>query len=48
MFHSPSQNTVGVSNQITLLILHYISSSLVTLPKVNDAQNKSLIFLSYC
>ena len=33
----PSQNTVGVCNQITLLILHYISSSMVTLLKVTDA-----------
>jgi len=33
----PSQNTLGVCNQITLLILHFISSRLVTLPKVNDA-----------
>jgi len=32
-----SQNTVGACNQITLLILYYISSQLVTLLKVNDA-----------
>jgi len=30
----PSQNTMGVCNQITLLILYYISSKLVTLLKV--------------
>jgi len=33
----PSQNTVGICNQITLLILHYISSMLVALLKVTDA-----------
>jgi hypothetical protein len=33
----PCKNTVGVCNQITLLILSYISSRLVTLLKVNDA-----------
>ena len=33
----PSQNTVGVCNHITLLILYYISPSLVTLFKVIDA-----------
>ena len=32
-----SQNTVGVYNQITLLILYYISSRLVNLLKVTDA-----------
>jgi len=32
-----TQNTVAVCNQITLLILHYISSTLVTLLTVNDA-----------
>ena len=31
-----SQNTVGVCNQITLFILYYISSRLVTLLKVTD------------
>jgi hypothetical protein len=34
---SPSQNTVGVYNQITFVILHSISSRLVTLLKVTDA-----------
>ena len=34
MVPSDSQNTVWVCNQITLLILHYISSRLVTLLKV--------------
>jgi len=33
----PSQNTVGVCNQITYVILHYSSSRLVTLLKVIDA-----------
>ena len=37
MFPSSSQNTVGACNQITLLILYYISSRLVTLFKVTDA-----------
>ena len=34
---TPSLNTVGVCNQITLLILYCISSRLVTVLKVNDA-----------
>jgi len=33
----PSQNIVGVCNQISLLLLYYISSRLVTLFKVIDA-----------
>jgi hypothetical protein len=33
----PSQNTVGICNQISLLILYYIYSRLVTLFKVSDA-----------
>ena len=37
MFPEPNQITVGVCNQITLLILSYISSRLVTLLKVIDA-----------
>jgi hypothetical protein len=36
----PSQNTVGVCNQITVVILHYISSRLITLLKVIDAPLK--------
>jgi hypothetical protein len=32
-----NQNTVGVCNHITSVILHYISSRLVTLLKVIDA-----------
>ena len=32
----PNQNTVGDCNQITLLILHHVSSRLVTLLKVTD------------
>ena len=37
MIPPPSQNTVGVCNQITLLILYYISSRVVTLLDVTDA-----------
>jgi len=37
MVPPPSQNTVGVCNQIALLILYIISSRLVTLLKVIDA-----------
>jgi len=37
MFPPPSQNIVEVCNQITLLIIYYISSKLVTLLKVTDA-----------
>jgi len=37
MVPPPNQNTVGVCNQITLLILYIISSRLVTLLKVTDA-----------
>jgi hypothetical protein len=36
MVPPPSQNTVSVCNQITLLILYYISFRLVTLLKVTD------------
>jgi hypothetical protein len=36
----PSQNTVGVCNQTTLIILYYTSSRLVTLLKVIDASIK--------
>jgi hypothetical protein len=36
----PSQNTVTVCNQITLLILYYINSGFVTLLEVNDAPIK--------
>ena len=37
MVPPPSHNTVGVCNRITLLILCYVSSRLVTLLKVIDA-----------
>jgi len=40
-----AQNTVGVCNWITLLILYYISSRLVTILKVTDALYMFLIFL---
>ena len=33
----PSHNTVGVCNQVSLLILNYITSRLVPLLKVTDA-----------
>jgi hypothetical protein len=36
----PSQNIVGVCNQITLLILYYISSRVVTLLTVTDAPKR--------
>ena len=37
IFPPPRQITVGVCNQITLLLLYCISSSLLTLLKVTDA-----------
>jgi len=37
MVSSPSQNTVGFCNQITLYIPYYISSRMVTLLKIIDA-----------
>ena len=37
MIHSPTQNTVGICNQITLLVLYNISSRLVILLKIIDA-----------
>jgi len=37
MVPPPGQYTVGVYNQITLLILYYINPRLVTLLKVSDA-----------
>jgi len=45
-----SQNTVGVCNQITLLILCYISSRLITLLKVIDApiQVPNILDLTVC
>jgi len=33
----PSHNTVGVCNQVVFLILYYITSRLVPLPKATDA-----------
>jgi hypothetical protein len=35
----PSHDTVGVCNQITLLILYYIISGMVTLLKVTTFNN---------
>ena len=40
MFPPLSQNIVRVSNQITLIILYYISFRLVTFLKVTDAPIK--------
>ena len=40
MIPPPSQNIVGVCNQITLLILYFVSFSLVTLLKVPVAPIK--------
>ena len=37
MVPTPSQNTVGDCKQITLFILYYISSRLLTLLKITDA-----------
>ena len=49
MILPPSQNTVGLSNQITLLILYCVISRLVTLLKIIDTSlHVSDIFLSYC
>ena len=42
---SPCQNTLGVCNQITILILHYISSRLVTFLKSLMPLQKLVIFL---
>ena len=49
MVPTPSQYTVGVCNQITFLILYYISSRLVILLKINDTptQVPNIFFLSY-
>jgi hypothetical protein len=44
MIPPPSKNTVAVCNQITLLILYYISSRLVTCFKLLMLLYKSLIF----
>jgi hypothetical protein len=48
MVPTPSQITVVVCNQITLLILYYISSRLLTLLKVNDAlkQGSDIFYLT--
>jgi hypothetical protein len=37
----PGQNTVDVCNQTTLFIVYFISSWLVTLPKVTDAPKQA-------
>ena len=48
MVPPPSQNTVGFCNQITPLILYYISSRLVTLLKVTEApiQVRNIFYLT--
>ena len=50
MVPSPSQITVGVCNQITLLILCYIRSRLSTLLKDCDVhiQVSDLMFIGQC
>ena len=50
MVPPPIQNTVGICNQITLLILYYISSGLLTLFKVTDAptQVSDIFDLTVC
>jgi hypothetical protein len=50
MVPPPSQNTVGVCNKITLLILYYMSSKLVTRLKIidNPKQVSNIFFLFYC
>jgi len=40
IFPPPSHSTVGVCNQVTFLILYYITSRLVSILKVNDAPIK--------
>ena len=45
MVPPPSSNTVGVCNQITILVLHYIISRLLTLLKVTDAPTRVTDFL---
>jgi hypothetical protein len=48
MVPPPSQHNVAVCTQITLLILYYISSRLVTLLKIADApiQASDIFYLS--
>jgi hypothetical protein len=50
MIPPPSQDTVGVCNQIAFLILYYISSRLVTVFKVIDApiQVSDILVLTVC
>jgi len=49
MVPPPRQNVVGVSNQITIFILYYFNSRLVTLLKdTDDPIQVSDIFLSHC
>ena len=48
MVAPPTQNTVGVCNQITLVILYYTSSRLVTLLKIIDVpiQDSDIFYLA--
>jgi hypothetical protein len=50
MIPPPNQNTVVVCNKITLLILYYSSSRLLTLLKVIDApiQVSDILVLTVC
>src|SRR5215470_13183680 len=50
MIPPPSQNTVGVCNQVTLLILYYFSSRLVPPLKRNDTpiQVSEILVLTVC
>jgi hypothetical protein len=48
MIPLPTQDTVGVCNQITLLILYYISSRLVNLKVFDAPVQVSDILLTVC
>ena len=50
MIPPPVQNIVKVCNQITLLIIYYVSSRLVNFLKVTDApvQVSDILFLTVC
>jgi hypothetical protein len=44
MFPPHSQNTMAICNPVTLLVLYYINSRLVTLLRVTDIFNLSVYF----
>jgi len=50
MISPSSQSTVEAGNHITLLIIYYVSSRLVTLPKVIDVpvQVSDVLVLTIC